>query len=104
MCPPDVPFTCTEAVLLPSVAIPIVQPIGYAVVDGRVTDMNGCGLLTLEITLLLLEPVAASELSAGKLQWLIPAEPIMPITCAVAGVASRTRKIPLLSYCNTMNS
>ena len=30
--------------------------------------------------------------------------PIIPIACAVAGVASTTRKLPASSYCNTRNS
>ena len=51
MWPPELPFTCTDAVLLLSPAMPIVQPIGMAVVGGNVTVKNESGLLKLDSTL-----------------------------------------------------
>ena len=59
MWPPEVPLTWTDAVLLLSLAIPIVQPIGIAVVDGSVTAKNESGLLKLDTTLPLSATAAA---------------------------------------------
>ena len=59
MRPPAVGLTCTAAVLLPSVAMPIVQPIANDVVDGSVTAKYGAGLLRLDTTLPLSAAVAA---------------------------------------------